>query len=165
MRTSARRRYLQSNGHCPQLFPTCRTTAFLPSTTSSPTTKNTTSAVSGTMDGLEGNRDGTNDRRGMWCRRTASGSRVIVAAAVIDALASLDLHYPEVGAAKRRTGAAKATLLGGKWRKREARILLSQCYPWASQRCLWVTRCGAVRTATTMLTARTMKPAGSTGRP
>lgn len=40
-------------------------------------------------------------------------TRVIVAAAVIDALASLDLHYPEVGAAKREElAAARATLLG-----------------------------------------------------
>jgi PPK2 family polyphosphate:nucleotide phosphotransferase len=40
-------------------------------------------------------------------------TRVIVAAAVIDALASLDLHYPEVSAAKREElAAARAALLG-----------------------------------------------------
>ena len=40
-------------------------------------------------------------------------TRVIVAAAVIDALASLDLKYPEVSAAKREElVAARAALLG-----------------------------------------------------
>ena len=40
-------------------------------------------------------------------------TRVIVAAAVIDALASLDLHYPKVSAAKQEElAAARATLLG-----------------------------------------------------
>jgi Polyphosphate kinase 2 (PPK2) len=40
-------------------------------------------------------------------------TRVIVAAAVIDALASLDLHYPEVSAAKREElAAAREALLG-----------------------------------------------------
>ena len=42
-------------------------------------------------------------------------TRVIVAAAVIDALASLDLQYPKVGAAKKKElAAAKAALLGSK---------------------------------------------------
>jgi PPK2 family polyphosphate:nucleotide phosphotransferase len=42
-------------------------------------------------------------------------TRVIVAAAVIDALASLDLHYPEVSAAKREElAAARETLLAQK---------------------------------------------------
>jgi len=42
-------------------------------------------------------------------------SRVIVAGAVIDAMASLDLHYPKVNAAKRRElAAAKASLLATK---------------------------------------------------
>ena len=42
-------------------------------------------------------------------------TRVVVAAAVIDALASLNLHYPRVGPAqKRELAAAKAALLGSK---------------------------------------------------
>ncbi len=42
-------------------------------------------------------------------------TRVIVAAAVIDALASLNLQYPKVGAAKKKElAAAKAALLGSK---------------------------------------------------
>jgi PPK2 family polyphosphate:nucleotide phosphotransferase len=42
-------------------------------------------------------------------------TRVVVAAAVIDALASLDLHYPKVDAAQlERLAAAKETLLGKK---------------------------------------------------
>jgi PPK2 family polyphosphate:nucleotide phosphotransferase len=42
-------------------------------------------------------------------------TRVIVAAALIDALASLDLHYPKVGKEKRRElAAAKRALLAGK---------------------------------------------------
>ena len=40
-------------------------------------------------------------------------TRVVVAAGIIDALASLDLAYPKVGKDKRRElAAAKATLLG-----------------------------------------------------
>jgi polyphosphate kinase 2 (PPK2 family) len=40
-------------------------------------------------------------------------TRAIVAAAVIDALASLDLHYPKVNAAKKKElTAARAALLG-----------------------------------------------------
>src|SRR5262249_52769843 len=42
-------------------------------------------------------------------------TRVVVAAAVIDALASLDLEYPKVSAAKRKELAtARAALLGSK---------------------------------------------------
>jgi polyphosphate kinase 2 (PPK2 family) len=42
-------------------------------------------------------------------------TRVIVAAAVIDAIAGLDLHYPKVGAAKRKElQEAKRTLLATK---------------------------------------------------
>jgi PPK2 family polyphosphate:nucleotide phosphotransferase len=42
-------------------------------------------------------------------------TRVIVASAIVDALASLNLHYPKVSAAKRKELAvAKATLLAGK---------------------------------------------------
>ena len=42
-------------------------------------------------------------------------TRVVVAAAVVDALASLDLHYPKVDKAKRKElAAAKTVLLGGK---------------------------------------------------
>jgi hypothetical protein len=42
-------------------------------------------------------------------------TRVIVAAAIIEALASLNLHYPKVSTAKRKELAiAKETLLGGK---------------------------------------------------
>ncbi len=41
-------------------------------------------------------------------------TRVVVAAAVIDALASLDLHYPKVGAAKKKELAEARQLLAGK---------------------------------------------------
>ena len=42
-------------------------------------------------------------------------TRVVVAAAVVEALSSLDLHYPEVGKEKlKELAAAKRALLGGK---------------------------------------------------
>jgi hypothetical protein len=42
-------------------------------------------------------------------------TRAVVAGAVIDALASLDLHYPEVDKAKRaELAAAREELVGGK---------------------------------------------------
>ena len=42
-------------------------------------------------------------------------TRVVVAAAVIDTLAALDLHYPKVDKAKRKElAAARQALLGGK---------------------------------------------------
>ena len=57
------------------------------------------------MEAYEGNRDGTNDTPWNVAPEDRKWfTRVIVAAAVIDALASLDLRYPEVGAEARGTG-------------------------------------------------------------
>ena len=48
----------------------------------------------------------------MWCRRNHKWfTRAIVAAAVIDVLASLDLNYPKVSAAKQEELAAAKTAL------------------------------------------------------